>query len=90
MCPKLTFVTVAVSTAGYDHGVAQQVVTDQAEEFVRDGLLLSFRFRHRLRDERRLLLLPNSICLPKERKTEQTSENYVTFLFFFSVLQIIK
>ena len=38
----LTVVAVAVPTAGYDHGVTQQVVTDQTEEFLRDRILLVF------------------------------------------------
>lgn len=89
VCQKLTFVTVAVSAAGDDHGIAQHVMTDQAEEFIGDGLLLNFRFRRRLWDERRLFLLPNSIRLPKEHKTESYNKKLHLTLFFW-VLQIVK
>lgn len=58
--PRLTVVTEAVSAAGYDHGVAQQLVADEAEQLVRNGLLLDDD-GHLLRGKGRLLLLADRV-----------------------------
>lgn len=58
--PRLTVVTEAVSAAGDDHGVAQQLVADQAEQLVWNGLLLDDG-RRLLRGKGRLLLLAHRV-----------------------------
>lgn len=58
---RLTVVTVAVPAAGYDHGVAQQVVTEQTEELLRYRVLLLLRLRLLLGEERRPLLLADGV-----------------------------
>lgn len=60
LAARLTVVTEAVSAAGNDHGVAQQLVADQAQQLVGNGLLLDDDRRLR-RGERRLLLLADRV-----------------------------
>lgn len=64
---RLTVITEAVPAAGYDYSIAQQLMTDQADQFVRHGLLHRWR-RRLLRDEGRLLLLANCVRFTTERK----------------------
>lgn len=68
---RLTLITEAVPAAGYDYSITQQLMTDQADQFVRHGLLRCWR-RRLLRDEGRLLLLANCVRFTTERKKKFT------------------
>lgn len=68
---RLTVITEAVPAAGYDYSITQQLMTDQADQFVRHGLLHCWRGRL-LRDERRPLLLANCVRFTRERKKKFT------------------
>lgn len=60
LAAPLTVVAEAVPAAGNDHGVAQQLVADQAQQLVRNGLLLDDDRRLR-RGEGGLLLLADRV-----------------------------
>lgn len=76
VCLKLTVITVAVSTAVYDHGIVQQVVADEAEEFIRDRLVLAFRLRLLLWDKWRPLLLADGVRLTNDRQHKNFLINF--------------
>lgn len=68
---QLTVVAEAVAAAGNDHGVAQQLVADQAQQLVRNGLLVDDERRFR-RGEGRLLLLAHRVRVAAGEHTQLT------------------
>lgn len=58
---RLTLVAVAVPAAGDDHGVRHDVLADEAQQLVWDGVVLLGGRGRLLRQEGRLFLLPDGV-----------------------------
>lgn len=61
---RLTFITVAVATAGYDNGVRHQIIANGTQQFVRNGIGIVLRWRLLTRHKWGALLLSLRIGFP--------------------------